>query len=144
MSGCNRNQVELVGVFVSDSRVYNSSWQWVLESTDITGKESGVDPLARVDVQELGGGTKAKSSKGLLDLVDLSTADTFDLSFSDTISVEDDLCWRGTIGPFEGLTSLGHSIAERVSGFLAYVILDNAGRPIGRCAVVHRAAESKH
>ena len=53
MSSCNRNQVELVGVFISDSRVYNGSWQWILEAANVASKEPGVDSLAGVDVQEL-------------------------------------------------------------------------------------------
>ena len=144
LSSSHRNQVELVGVFISDSRVYNGSWQWVLEPANISSEESGVDSLAGVDIEELGRAAKAKPGERLLDLVDLSAADTLDLSFTNTVSVEDDLCWIGTIGSLEGLTGSVHSIAERVSSFLAYVILDDTCRPIGRRTVVHGATQSEH
>ena len=58
---CHRNQVELVGVFIGDSRVYYGSWQWILEAANIASKEPCVDSLAGVDVQELGCGTESKS-----------------------------------------------------------------------------------
>jgi len=141
LSGCNRNQVELVGILVGDGRVYNGSWQWVLESTDVACEESGVHPLTGVHVEQLRRVTKAKSREGLLDLVDLSSAHSFDLSLTNTISVEDDLCWVGTIGSLEGLASVGHSIAESISGFLTDVVLDYAGRPVGCGAIVHGAAQ---
>ena len=53
--GSHRNQIELVDVFVSDGRVNNGSWKWVLEAAWVSSKESSVDPLACVDVHELGG-----------------------------------------------------------------------------------------
>ena len=52
--GGHRNQVELVDVLVSDGRVYDSSWKWVLEAAWVSSKESGVDSLACVDVHESG------------------------------------------------------------------------------------------
>lgn len=54
LSSCHRNQVELVGVLISDSRVYYGSWQWILEAANIASEEPCVDSLAGVDVQELG------------------------------------------------------------------------------------------
>ena len=127
---------------VSDGRVYNGSWQRVLESTNVTCEESGVHPLAGVHVEQLRRVAKAKSREGLLDLVDLSSAHSFDLSLTNTISVEDDLCWVGTIGSLEGLASVSHSIAESISRFLTDVILDYASRPVGGGAVVHGTAQS--
>ena len=72
-------------------------------ASNISSEQSGVDPLARVDVHQLCIG-KAKARKRLLDLIDLSTAYSLDLSFTNTISVEDDLSWVGTVGSLECLT----------------------------------------
>ena len=133
----NRNQVELVGILVSDGRVYNGSWEWVLESTRRSCKESGVHPLTGVHVKQLRRVTKTKSREGLLDLVDLSSAHSFDLPLTNTISVEDDLSWVGSIGSLEGLASVCHSIAESISSFLTDVVLDYTSRPVCGGAVVH-------
>jgi len=66
------------------------------------------------------------------------------LAFTNSVSVEDDLSWIGTVGSLEGFTSRGHTSAERVGSFLSNVVLNNTGRPIGSGRVVHGATQGKH
>lgn len=102
--GSNRHKIELVDVLVCDGCVDDGTWERVLVATDISSEQSGVDPLARVDVHQLRV-SEAEARERLLDLVDLSTAYSLDLSFTNTISVEDDLSWVSTIGSLERLAS---------------------------------------
>jgi len=51
--GSHRDQVKLVHVLVSHTRVNNGTGQWILESTDLTIKDSSVDTLAAVDIHQL-------------------------------------------------------------------------------------------
>jgi hypothetical protein len=85
-----------------------------LESTRLSTEQTSIDSLGGIDVHELGGITESKSSKCLLNLIDFSTADSLDLTFTNTISVEDDLSWIGTIDSFEGLASVFHANTESV------------------------------
>lgn len=48
--GSHRNQIELVDVFVSDGRVNDGSWKWVLEAAWVSSEESCVHSLTGVDV----------------------------------------------------------------------------------------------
>lgn len=98
--GSYRDKVELVDVFVGDLSVDNRARHWVLKSANITVKESSVHTFARVDVHELGV-SEAQAVESLLDLVDFSSADTFDLALTNTVSVEDDLSWIGTVSFLE-------------------------------------------
>ena len=70
-------------------------------------------------------------------LIDLSTADSLNLSLTNSISVEDDLGRISTIGSLESFTGIGHTCAKRVGSFLAYIILHNAGGPVCGSTVVH-------
>lgn len=79
----------------------------------------------------------------MLDLVDLSPADTLDLSFTNTISVEDDLGWVGTIGSLECLTSRAHTCAEGVGSLLTDIVLNNARGPVSGGRVVGRGAQGE-
>lgn len=110
--GGNGYEVELVSVLVGDGGIDHSTWHWVLEPSGVTSKESGVNSLACVDVHQLGRVNKAKAREGLPDLVDLSTADSLNLSLTNSISVEDDPGWEGSVGSFESLTSACHSSTE--------------------------------
>lgn len=56
-----RDKVELVDVLVSDGGVHNGTRQWVLVATSLSSEQSGVDPLARVDVHQLGLITEAEA-----------------------------------------------------------------------------------
>ena len=53
--GSHRDEIELVDVLVSDGRVNDCSWKWVLVAAWISSEEPGVDSLAGVDVHERGG-----------------------------------------------------------------------------------------
>lgn len=74
----------------------------------VTSKESCVDSLASVNVHQLGG-TKTEARECLLNLVDFSTANSLDLSFADSVAVEDDLGWISSVSTLESLTCVGHS-----------------------------------
>ena len=103
LTSCHRAEVELVDVLVCDSRVDDSTWERVLVAPWLPTEQPGVDSLAGVDVHELGGVTEPKTSECLLDLGDLRTADTLDLTFTNTVSVEDEAGWECAVGSFEGL-----------------------------------------
>jgi hypothetical protein len=70
----------------------------------LTSENSGINSLAGVDVHQLSL-TQAESREGLFDLVDLSLANSLNLSFTNTIPVEDNLSRVGSIGSLEGITS---------------------------------------
>ena len=108
--GCYRDEVELIDILVSDLSIDNRSRKRVGESANITAKESCVHSFGRVDVHELGV-IEAQATESLLDLVDLSSADSLNLSLTNSVSVENDLCWVGSISFFEGFASTGHTLA---------------------------------
>lgn len=130
LTSSNRDKVEFVNVLVSDCAVNDCSWQWVLEASWSTSEDSGVYSLASVDVHQLCGVSNALLSESLLDLGDLSSADTFNLSFTNTISVEDYLSRISAVGSLEGFTGILHTNAKSVGSFLTYVILDYTSRPV--------------
>ena len=49
----NRTEVKLVGVFISHTRIYDSSCSGVCESASRSCENSGIHTLARVDEHEL-------------------------------------------------------------------------------------------
>lgn len=112
LTSSHRHKIEFVDVLVCDLLVADSSWHWILESARLTTKQASVDSLGGIDVEELGRVTDPKSRECLLNLVDFSTADTLDLTFSNTISVEDDLSWIGAVNSLECLKSIRHSNTE--------------------------------
>jgi len=142
LAGSNRHKVELVDVLVNDCGVDDGTWHWVLEASWLASEDPGVDPLGGVDVHQLGG-PQTESREGLFDLVDLSPANSLDLAFTNSVSVEDDLSWVGAVGSLEGFTGIGHTSAERVGSFLSNIVLDDTGRPVGGGRVVHGATECK-
>ena len=93
-----------------------------MEASNVTSKESCVDSLACVDVHQLGS-SKTEARECLLDLVDLSTADSLDLSFTDSVAVEDDLGWISSVRALESLACVGHSSTQIVGRLLANVVL---------------------
>lgn len=95
--GSHRDQVKLVHVLVSHTRINDSASLRVLESADLTIKDSSVDTLAAVDVHELARVLTTSLDECRLDLFDLWDTDALDLSFTDSISVEDDSSWVGAI-----------------------------------------------
>lgn len=127
MSCSDRDEVELVHILVGDVSVHNSTRQRILEAAYIASEDPRVDSLAGVDVHELGGFANAEASQCLLDLVDLSTANSLDLSLTNAVSVEDDLSRISSIGSLESFTSICHACAKRVGRFLTYIILHDAG-----------------
>lgn len=144
LAGCHGDQVELVDVPVDDVGIDDGSWQWVLEASRLSSEEAGVHSLTGVDVHQLGGVSKSSGGECLLDLVDLSSADTLNLALTDSVSVEDDLSRVGTVGTLEGFASRGHTCAERVGGFLSDVVLDYAGGPVRGGRVVHGGTQCKN
>jgi len=138
-----RDKIELVDVAVSDVLVDNRTGERILEASGRPGKDTGVDSLAGVDIHQLRGVLEPEAGECLLDLVDLGFADSFDLAFANTVSVEDDLVGVSSVGSLERFAGVGHSSAEGVGSLLAYVVLDNTGRPVGGCGVVHGGAEGQ-
>lgn len=104
------DKIKLIDVLVSDLSIDNRSRKRVRESANITAKESCVNSLLGVDVHELSI-SQAQSIQSLLDLVDLSSADSLNLSLTNSVSVEDDLCWVCAIGSLEGFACSIHSFA---------------------------------
>jgi len=104
LSSSHRDEIELVDVLVCDRSVHNGSRERVLEAANISSEESGVDSLAGVDVDQLGGFAETQARECLLDLVDLSPAESLDLALTNTVPVEDDLSWVAAVGSLEGLT----------------------------------------
>ena len=105
-----RDEVELIDIFVSDLSIDNRSRKRVGESANITAKESCVHSFGCVDVHEFGI-VETQATESLLDLVDLSSADSLDLSLTNSVSVENDVFWIGSICSFEGFTSTVHTLA---------------------------------
>lgn len=133
LTSSHRHKIEFVDVLICDLLVADSTRKWVLESTWLTTEQASVNSLRGVDVKELGGIAETKSSKCLLNLVDFSTADTLDLSFTNTISVEDDLSWVSSVNSFESFKSVGHGNTKRVRSFLTDVVLNDRCRPVSGC-----------
>jgi len=115
-----------------------------LETTRIASEESRVHSLAAVDVHQLARVRDSSTGQCLLDLVDLWAAETLDLTFTNTISVEDDLGWIGSVGSLECLACVAHSFAEVVGSLLTNIVLNNARGPVRGGTVVHRSSEGEH
>ena len=143
MLGSYRDQIELIDVFVSDLSINNRSRKRVLESANITSKESGINSFLCIDIHELGF-IETQAGESLLYLVDFGSADSLDLSLTNSVSVEDDLSWIGSIGFFEGFTSSTHTLTEVIGGLLTHIILNNTCRPVDGGRVVDRSTQSKN
>jgi len=87
--GSHRDQVKLVHVLVSHTRVDDSTGQRVLKCADLTIKDSSVDTLAAIDIHQLARVLTTSLDECRLDLFDLRNTDALDLAFTDTVSVED-------------------------------------------------------
>ena len=92
-----RDEVELVGVLLGDFTIDHSARLRIGVAAWISGEESGVDPLAAVDVHQLASVSLTDADNRLLDLGDLGAADTFDLTFSNTVSVDENVIWKLTV-----------------------------------------------
>lgn len=132
-----RHQVELVDVLVGDHRVNDSASQRVFEVADSTVKDASVHTLASVDVHHLAGIQSAETGQSTTDLLDLWDADTLHLTFSNTISVENQSGRVGSIHPLEVLQSIQHAALQSGASFLANLVLGDARRPIGGGSLVH-------
>jgi hypothetical protein len=97
----------------------------VLESADLTIKDSSVDTLAAVDVHELARVLTTSLDECRLNLFDLWDTDALDLSFTDSISVEDNPSWIGAIVLLEAFQCFDDAGLERGGTFLANLILDD-------------------
>ena len=82
------------------------------------------------------------SGAGLLDLLQLGSADALDLALTNTVSVENDLAWGSTVVPLERFDGAGHARLQIRRTFLADFILDNTRGPIGCGRLVHRGCQS--
>jgi len=144
LSGGDRNEIELVGVLLSDVSVDDSTWLRILETASATSEESRVHSLADVEIHQLARVGESCTGKCLLDLVDLWAADTFNLTLTNTVSVEDDLGWIGSVGSLECLNCAAHSFAEVVGSFLTNIILKNTSGPVGGGTIVHGGSETEN
>jgi hypothetical protein len=70
-------------------------------------------------------------SESLLDLLELRSADTLDLTLTYTIAVEDNLGWGRTVVALERFNGAGHACLQICGPFLANFILDDARGPVG-------------
>lgn len=139
----NRDQVELVDILVSDDRVNNGSGHGVLEASRITIEDSGVHSFARVDVHQLGRVLAAKMSDRSFDLLNLGNTDALDLTLTDTVTVEDQSSWVGTIMLLEAFESVDHSILQSSRAFLANLVLDYTRGPVSGGRLIHRGSKRK-
>ena len=141
LSWSNRYQVEFIGILLSDLTINHCSWKWIRVATWLSSKQSSVDSLAAIDVHEFAWIGLTTTYKSLFNLSDFRTADTFDLAFSYTISVEDYLSRIRPVSSLKSLTCVSHSLAQIIWSFLTNIILYNTGRPKSSRAVVHRSSE---
>ena len=83
--GSDRDQVKLVVVSVSDSAVYNSTWERISEVTNITAEETSVNSLVYVEVDKFGFASSFCSAR--FELSDFKSANGLDLRVGDTVPV---------------------------------------------------------
>lgn len=111
-----RHKEELVGASVSDGTIDHSARHRVLEGANISSEDTSVDSLGDVDVHEWQGNSKTGAC--CFYLLDLRLADSSNLAFTDTVSVEDQLLRVVSIRLLESLERFDHSSLKRVSGLL--------------------------
>lgn len=109
LTSSNGNEVELVSVFVSDGGINNSSCSGVSESSRLTSEYSSIHTLARVDIHEFALVGDAGFSNGCFDLVNFGDTDSLNLTFTYTISVEDDTSRISSVVFLEGFKGTCHS-----------------------------------
>lgn len=142
MFGCCRNEVELVGISVSDGSINDCAWLRILELADITTDESRIDSLAHVDVHELSGKTKARYR--CLDLIDLWLANSGNLALTNAVTIEDEPGWVGaSVGSLESLQGFDHSRLQRSCCLSSNLPLNHTGREVLGGGIVHRSGEGK-
>jgi hypothetical protein len=107
--GSNRNKIELINVLVCDSRVNNCAGHRVLEIANVSIEYACVNTFATDDVHELGDVSTASRSKSSFDLFDLRLANTSNLAFSNTITVENDLLGISAIDSLETFKGSTHA-----------------------------------
>lgn len=115
-----------------------------MEATWIATEQSRIDAFAAVDIEQFGLLSKTSISDSLLDLDDLRSADSFNLTFTNTVTVEDDTSRERTILSLECLKSTRHTNTKVVGTFLADIVLNDACRPVGCSGVVHGGCESEN
>jgi len=135
--GSDRDQVELVGVFVSHHGVDDSASHRVLEVVHRTIEDPSVDALAADHVHELGLVLATDMTQCCFDLLDLWQADALLLPFADAIAVEDDLLRVAAVHSFETLQRSEHACLQRGGRFLADLVLRHRRAPVGGCMLIH-------
>jgi len=120
--GCNGNKVEFVSAFVNNCGVDDSTSSGICESADSTSEDSSVHAFASVDVHELAVSLTCRLERSF-DLLDLRNTDALDLAFTNTIAIEDDACWVGSIIFLESFKSALHAGLEVVRCLLANLVL---------------------
>jgi hypothetical protein len=136
------DKVVFIDVPISYRLVDDSARHGILERAKITAKDSGVYSLANIDIHDLSL-RDAKIWKCQLDLVYLWLADCLDLTFSYSISEEDDSLGISIVVLLECLTGLCHTLAQGVNSFLTKFILDYTCWPVLSSSRIHWSSKSK-
>ena len=135
--GSYRDQVKLVHVLISHTRINDGAGQRVFKSTDLSIKDSSVDTLAAVDIHQLARVLTTSLDECRLDLFDLWNTDALDLTFTDSISVEDDPGRVGAVVLLEAFQSFDNAGLQRGGTLLANFVLDDTRGPVSCSRLVH-------
>ena len=109
LTSSHRHQVEFIGVSVCDCLVNDCTCLRVLEAVRVTSEDPRIDSLASIDVHKLARVRETLLGQRLLYLFDLRDTDSLNLTFSNSITIEDNLAWVTTILSLEGIQCLDHS-----------------------------------